>query len=61
MEGKDGRCIEENLEFRVNASALSAPEVSDRLMPGRIRSHPRRENQLQLLYHGATDGMLLSV
>ncbi len=46
------------LSLGVNASALSAPEVSDRLMPGRIRSHPRRENQLQLLHHGATDGML---
>lgn len=47
-------------EFRINASALSAPEVSDLycLMLGRIRSHPRRENQLQLLHHGATDGML---
>ena len=38
--------------------AFSAPEVSDRLMPGRIRSHPRRENQLQLLHHGVTNGML---
>ena len=35
-EGRHGRCIQENLELRVNASALSAPEVSDRLMPGRM-------------------------
>ena len=60
-ESKDGRCIEENLEFSVNASAVSAPEVSDLLMPGRILSHPRRENQLQLLRHGATNGMLHQV
>jgi hypothetical protein len=41
-------------------SSLSPPEVSDRLMPGRIFYDriPRRENQLQLLHHGATDGRI---